>query len=90
MCWTWTSFGGDVYKRQQETQNGQQPTKEAGTTAQAPQQPDKSKSYIDPDKVDWEALKHFGLSQEQLEKAKALEPVSYTHLDVYKRQPYAT
>lgn len=30
---------------------------------------------IDPDKVDWEALKNFGLSKEQLEKAKALEPM---------------
>lgn len=65
----------EAKKEQQETQNGQQPTKEAGTTAQAPQQPDKSKYYIDPDKVDWEALKNFGLSKEQLEKAKALEPM---------------
>ena len=33
--------------------------KETGATAQAPQQPDKSKYVIDPDKVDWEALKEF-------------------------------
>ena len=65
----------EVKKEQQEPQNGQLPAKEAGTTAQAPQQPDKSKYVIDPDKVDWEALKNFGLSKEQLEKAKALEPM---------------
>ncbi len=59
-------------KNEQPTQT-QQPQQEA--TAQAPQQPDKSKYYIDPDKVDWEALKNFGLSKEQLEKAKALEPM---------------
>ena len=67
----------EVKKEQQETQQPQvqQPAKEAGATAQAPQQPDKSKYVIDPDKVDWEALKNFGLSKEQLEKAKALEPM---------------
>ena len=67
----------EAKKEQQETQTQQpqQPAKEAGTTAQAPQQPDKSKYVIDPDKVDWEALKNFGLSKEQLEKAKALEPM---------------
>lgn len=59
----------------QEVKKEQQPTKEAGVTAQAPQQPDKSKYVIDPDKVNWEALKNFGLSKEQLEKAKALEPM---------------
>mgnify|MGYP003100360092 CR=1 FL=1 len=59
-------------KNEQPTQT-QQPQQEA--TAQVPQQPDKSKYYIDPDKVDWEALKNFGLSKEQLEKAKALEPM---------------
>ena len=59
-------------KNEQPTQT-QQPQQEP--TAQAPQQPDKSKYYIDPDKVDWEALKNFGLSKEQLEKAKALEPM---------------
>lgn len=57
----------------QTQQQVQQPQQEA--TAQAPQQPDKSKYIIDPDKVDWEALKNFGLSKEQLEKAKALEPM---------------
>ena len=64
-------------KEQQETQTQQpqQPSKEMGATAQAPQQADKSKYVIDPDKVDWEALKNFGLSKEQLEKAKALEPM---------------
>ncbi len=56
-------------KNEQPTQSQQEPT------AQAPQQPDKSKYIIDPDKVDWEALKNFGLSKEQLEKAKALEPM---------------
>lgn len=67
----------EAKKEQQETQTQQpqQPAKEAGTMAQAPQQPDKSKYVIDPDKVDWEALKNFGLSKEQLEKAKALEPM---------------
>ena len=34
------------------------------------EQPDKRKYVIDPDKVDWEALKSFGLSKEQLEKGK--------------------
>ena len=64
-------------KEQQETQTQQpqQPSKEMGATAQAPQQADKSKYVIAPDKVDWEALKNFGLSKEQLEKAKALEPM---------------
>lgn len=57
----------------QTQQQVQQPQQEA--TAQAPQQPDKSKYVIDPDKVHWEALKNFGLSKEQLEKAKALEPM---------------
>ena len=57
----------------QTQQQVQQPQQE--TTAQAPQQPDKSKYVIDPDKVDSEALKNFGLSKEQLEKAKALEPM---------------
>jgi hypothetical protein len=69
----------EAKKEQQETQTQQpqvqQPAKETGATAQAPQQPDKSKYVIDPDKVDWEALKNFGLSKEQLEKAKALEPM---------------
>lgn len=59
----------------QETKKEQQETQQQGATAQTPQQPDKSKYYIDPDKVDWEALKNFGLSKEQLEKAKALEPM---------------
>ena len=59
----------------QETKKEQQENQQQGATAQAPQQPDKSKYYIDPDKVDWEALKNFGLSKEQLEKAKALEPM---------------
>lgn len=67
----------EAKKEQQETQaqQPQQPAKEAGAMAQTPQQPDKSKYVIDPDKVDWEALKNFGLSKEQLEKAKALEPM---------------
>ena len=65
----------EAKKEQQETQTQQQPAKETGATAQAPQQPDKSKYVIDPDKVDWEALKNFGLSKEQLEKTKALEPM---------------
>jgi hypothetical protein len=59
----------------QEAKKEQQPAKETEATAQAPQQPDKSKYVIDPDKVDWEALKNFGLSKEQLEKSKALEPM---------------
>lgn len=59
----------------QETKKEQQENQQQGATAQAPQQPDKSKYYIDPDRVDWEALKNFGLSKEQLEKAKALEPM---------------
>lgn len=53
----------EAKKEQQEIQDGQQPAKETGATAQAPQQPDKSKYVIDPDKVDWEALKNFGLSK---------------------------
>lgn len=59
-------------KNEQPTQTQQS---QQEPTAQAPQQPDKSKYIIDPDKVDWEALKNFGLSKEQLEKAKALEPM---------------
>ena len=65
----------EANKEQQETRTQQQPAKEAGATVQALHQPDKSKYVIDPDKVDWEALKNFGLSKEQLEKAKALEPM---------------
>ena len=65
----------EAKKEQQETQTQQEPAKETGAMAQAPQQPDKRKYVIDPDKVDWEALKNFGLSKEQLEKAKALEPM---------------
>lgn len=55
-------------EQQKETQTEQSQT-------QQPQQSDKSKYLIDPDKVDWEALKNFGLSKEQLEKVKALEPM---------------
>ena len=60
----------EAKKEQQETQTQQEPAKETGAMAQAPQQPDKRKYVIDPDKVDWEALKNFGLSKEQLEKGK--------------------
>lgn len=59
---------------QTEQPQAQQPSKEAGAATQQ-NQPDKSKYLIDPDKVNWEALKNFGLSKEQLEKAKALEPM---------------
>lgn len=62
----------EIKKVQQETQNGQQPAKETGATAQAPQQPDKSKYVIDPDKVDWEALKNFGLSSSTTSSAASL------------------
>ena len=59
---------------QTEPPQAQQPAKEADVATQQ-NQPDKSKYLIDPAKVDWEALKNFGLSKEQLEKAKALEPM---------------
>lgn len=58
----------EAKKEQQgtQTQQSQQSSKETGATAQAPQQSDKSKYIINPDKVDWEALKNFGLSKEQI------------------------
>ena len=59
---------------QTEQPQAQQPVKEADAATQQ-NQPDKNKYLIDPAKVDWEALKNFGLSKEQLEKAKALEPM---------------
>ena len=46
----------------------QQPQQEA--TAQAPQQPDKSKYVIDPDKVDWEALKTSGFPKNSLKRQR--------------------
>ena len=69
----------EVKKEQQqgtqtEQPQTQQPVKEADAATQQ-NQPDKNKYLIDPAKVDWEALKNFGLSKEQLEKAKALEPM---------------
>ncbi|MPM27451.1 hypothetical protein SDC9_73962 [bioreactor metagenome] len=59
----------------QEAKKEQHLAKEARATAQAPQQPYKSKYTIDPEKVDWEALKNLGLSKELLEKAKSIEPM---------------
>ena len=68
----------ETRKEQQGTQTeqpqAQQPAKEADIATQQ-NQPDKNKYLIDPAKVDWEVLKNFGLSKEQLEKAKALEPM---------------
>lgn len=54
----------------QEVKKEQQPTKEAGVTAQAPQQPDKSKYVIDPDKVNWEALKTSGYPKNSLKRQR--------------------
>ena len=52
----------------QTLQQVQQPQQE--TTAQALQQPDKSKYVIDPDKVDWEALKTSGFPKNSLKRQR--------------------
>lgn len=44
------------------------------STAQE-QKPDTNKYFIDPDKINWDDLKNLGVTKEQLEKSKALEPM---------------
>ena len=44
------------------------------STAQE-QKPDTNKYFIDPDKINWDDLKNMGVTKEQLEKSKALEPM---------------
>lgn len=39
------------------------------------QKPDMNKYFIDPNKINWEDLKNLGITKEQLEKSKALEPM---------------
>ncbi|HBL35079.1 MAG TPA: hypothetical protein DDZ96_14905 [Porphyromonadaceae bacterium] len=44
------------------------------STAQE-QKPDTNKYFIDPNKINWDDLKNLGITKEQLEKSKALEPM---------------
>lgn len=44
------------------------------STAQE-QKPDTNKYFIDLNKIDWDSLKNLGITKEQLEKSKALEPM---------------
>lgn len=37
--------------------------------------PDTNKYFIDPNKINWDDLKNLGITKEQLEKSKALEPM---------------
>lgn len=39
------------------------------------QKPDTNKYFIDPNKINWGDLKNLGITKEQLEKSKALEPM---------------
>lgn len=39
------------------------------------QKPDTNKYFIDPNKINWDDLKNWGITKEQLEKSKALEPM---------------
>ena len=39
------------------------------------QKPDMNKYLIDPDKINWDDLKNLGITKEQLEKSRALEPM---------------
>jgi hypothetical protein len=39
------------------------------------QKPDTNKYFIDPNKINWDDLKNLGITKEQLEKSKALEPM---------------
>ncbi len=47
--------------------------KEATTQEQKPA--NTNNYFIDPDKIDWDSLKNLGITKEQLEKSKALEPM---------------
>lgn len=44
------------------------------STAQE-QKPDTNTYFIDPNKINWDDLKNLGITKEQLEKSKALEPM---------------
>lgn len=39
------------------------------------QKPDTNKYFIDPNKINWDDLKNLGITKEQLEQSKALEPM---------------
>ena len=39
------------------------------------QNPDANKYFICPNKIDWDSLKKLGITKEELEKSKALEPM---------------
>ncbi|MGJ7025669.1 DUF3945 domain-containing protein [Petrimonas sulfuriphila] len=39
------------------------------------QKPETDKYFIDPNKINWDDLKNLGITKEQLEKSKALEPM---------------
>ncbi|WP_373806502.1 DUF3945 domain-containing protein [Bacteroides heparinolyticus] len=39
------------------------------------QKPDTNKYFIDPNKINWDDLKNLGITKEQFEKSKALEPM---------------
>lgn len=39
------------------------------------QKPDTNNYFIDPNKINWDDLKNLGITKEQLEKSKALEPM---------------
>lgn len=45
------------------------------TTAQEQKPAETNKYFIDPNKIDWDSLKNLGITKEQLEKSKALEPM---------------
>lgn len=48
-------------------------SKESTTQEQKPA--DTNKYFIDPNKINWDDLKNLGITKEQLEKSKALEPM---------------
>lgn len=45
------------------------------TTVQEQKPAETNKYFIDPNKIDWDSLKKLGITKEQLEKSKALEPM---------------
>lgn len=45
------------------------------TTTQEQKPADTNKYFTDPNKIDWDSLKNLGITKEQLEKSKALEPM---------------
>lgn len=45
------------------------------TTAHEQKPAETNKYFIDPNKIDWDSLKNLGITKEQLERYKALEPM---------------